>query len=93
VKSRRNRFTLGLAANQNDFLSPRRFGTTTSVDPFAPARGLFPAEDTPAVFPGAGARATSSTCRATETLNGKRAEAEFVAPQAASGDTQNRQLI
>jgi iron complex outermembrane receptor protein len=56
VRGRRNRFTLGLEANQNDFLSPRRFGTTTSVDPFGPARGLFPAEDTAAVFPGAGNR-------------------------------------
>jgi iron complex outermembrane receptor protein len=56
VAGRRNRFTVGLEANQNDFFGPRRFGTTTSVDPFAPSRGLFPADDNPSVFPGAGNR-------------------------------------
>ena len=53
--SRRNRFTAGIEGNYNDFFSPRRFGNTTSVDPFAPARGTFPA-DTEANFPGAGNR-------------------------------------
>jgi len=53
---RRNRFTAGIEANRNDFFGPRRFGVTTSVDPFAPARGLFPADDTPENFPGAGNR-------------------------------------
>lgn len=52
---RRNRFTAGVEGNYNDFFSPRRFGNTTSVDPFAPARGVFPA-DTEANFPGAGNR-------------------------------------
>jgi iron complex outermembrane receptor protein len=53
---RRNRFTAGIEGNRNDFVSPRRFGTTTAVDPFAPLRGVFPAEDTAANFPGAGNR-------------------------------------
>jgi iron complex outermembrane recepter protein len=56
VKGRRNRFTVGLEANRSDFASPRRFGTTTSVDPFEPMRGTFPAEDTTAAFPGPGNR-------------------------------------
>jgi iron complex outermembrane recepter protein len=56
IAQRRNRFTAGIEANRNDFYGPRRFGTTTSVDPFAPARGLFPADDTAANFPGAGNR-------------------------------------
>lgn len=51
--SRRNRLSLGVESNRNRFFNPRRFGTTTSVDPFAPARGLYPAE-TSANFPGAG---------------------------------------
>jgi len=55
VGTRRNRFTVGLEANRNDFSSPRRFGTATPVDPFAPVRGVFPA-DTPESFPGAGNR-------------------------------------
>ena len=53
---RRNRFTVGVEANRNDFFGPRRFGNTTSVDRFAPDRGLFPAEDTAVDFPGAGNR-------------------------------------
>ena len=51
--SRRNRLSVGVEANRNTFFMPRRFGTTTAVDPFAPVRGTFPAE-TPANFPGAG---------------------------------------
>ena len=51
--ARRNRLSFGVEANRNTFFNPRRFGTTTSVDPFAPARGLYPAE-TPVNFPGAG---------------------------------------
>ncbi|NOT27636.1 MAG: TonB-dependent receptor [Acidobacteria bacterium] len=54
--TRRNRFTVGFEANRNDFLGPRRFGVTTSVDPFAPSRGSFPADETAANFPGAGNR-------------------------------------
>lgn len=53
---RRNRFAAGLEVNRNDFFTPRRFGSTTSVDPYAPARGAFPTEDTASVFPGAGNR-------------------------------------
>ena len=56
LRSRRNRFTAGVEGNYNDFFSPRRFGNTTAVDPFAPARGSFPTEDTAANFPGAGNR-------------------------------------
>jgi iron complex outermembrane receptor protein len=52
---RRNRFTIGLEANRNDLFSPRRFGSTTPVDPYDPVRGAFPA-DTPENFPGAGNR-------------------------------------
>ncbi len=51
--SRRNRLSVGVEANHNHFFMPRRFGTTTSVDPFAPVRGSFPAI-TAANFPGAG---------------------------------------
>ncbi|WP_430418179.1 TonB-dependent receptor [Phenylobacterium sp.] len=46
---RRNRFTAGFEIGETDFFTVRRFGTTTSVDPYAPVRGLFPA-DTPANF-------------------------------------------
>lgn len=51
--SRRNRLTVGVEATRNTFFMPRRFGTTTSVDPFTPVRGTFPAL-VPANFPGAG---------------------------------------
>lgn len=53
IAGRRNRFSVGLEANKNHFLMPRRFGTATSVDPFNPVRGEFPAL-TQANFPGAG---------------------------------------
>lgn len=46
----RNRFTIGGELSFTGFDSKRRFGTTTSVDPFNPDRGLFPTTDTPAVF-------------------------------------------
>lgn len=49
VAGRRNRFTAGVEIGETDFFTVRRFGTTTSVDPYAPVRGLFPA-DTPANF-------------------------------------------
>ncbi|WP_369059414.1 TonB-dependent siderophore receptor [Caulobacter sp. 73W] len=49
LAGRRNRFTLGVEFSGTDFFTVRRFGTTTSVDPYAPARGPFPA-DTPANF-------------------------------------------
>lgn len=52
---RRNRFTVGLEYSDTRFLTTRRFGTTTAVDSFDPARGLFP-ETTEANFPGAGSR-------------------------------------
>jgi iron complex outermembrane receptor protein len=53
IGDRRNRLSVGVEATRNTFFMPRRFGTSTAVDPFAPARGAFPAE-TPANFPGAG---------------------------------------
>ncbi|ABE64442.1 TonB-dependent receptor, plug [Nitrobacter hamburgensis X14] len=46
----RNRFAAGLEYVDTAFDSNRRFGSTTSVDPFNPARGYFPA-DTAANFP------------------------------------------
>lgn len=46
----RNRFTIGAEASLTDFDSKRRFGNTTSVDRFNPARGLFPTADNPTVF-------------------------------------------
>jgi iron complex outermembrane receptor protein len=45
----RNRFTIGAEYGETDFLTVRRFGTGTSLDPFNPVRGTFPA-DTPANF-------------------------------------------
>lgn len=55
VFGRRNRFTLGVEYSDTRFLTKRRFGTTTAVDRFDPARGLFP-DTTEANFPGAGSR-------------------------------------
>ena len=49
LAGRRNRFTAGVEFGGTDFFTQRRFGSTTSVDPYAPVRGLFPA-DTPANF-------------------------------------------
>ncbi len=40
----RNRFSAGLEYIQTDLDSKRRFGTTTSVDPFDPDRGAFPSD-------------------------------------------------
>src|SRR3546814_499032 len=45
----RNRFAAGLEYVDTDLGSVRRFGSTTSVDPFDPVRGTFP-EDTAANF-------------------------------------------
>lgn len=38
----RDRFTIGAEFSKLEFETRRYFGTTTSVDPFAPARGTFP---------------------------------------------------
>lgn len=46
----RNRFAVGFEYVDTRLGSNRRFGTTTSVDPFNPVRGYFPA-DTAAHFP------------------------------------------
>ncbi|MBX9401306.1 TonB-dependent receptor [Lysobacter sp. BMK333-48F3] len=53
---RRNRATLGLEFSDGDFDVMRRFGTTTPVDPHAPARGSAGFADLAANFPGAGNR-------------------------------------
>ncbi|MEN0036752.1 MAG: TonB-dependent siderophore receptor [Cellvibrio sp.] len=45
----RNRFMVGVEAGETDFFTKRRFGTATSVDPFAPIRGSV-MQDTPANF-------------------------------------------
>lgn len=60
IGSRRNRFVVGFESNRNEFFSPRRFGSTTAVDPFNPIRGTFPA-DTAESFPGAGNRQDFAT--------------------------------
>jgi iron complex outermembrane receptor protein len=53
IGGRRNRLSVGVEATRNTFFMPRRFGTTTAVDPFSPVRGTFPTE-TADNFPGAG---------------------------------------
>lgn len=45
IDGRRNRFTAGFEYMKTDFGSKRRFGETTSVDPFHPDRGTFPDPD------------------------------------------------
>jgi iron complex outermembrane recepter protein len=57
----RNRFALGVEIHANDFFNPRRFGSTTAVDPYAPVPGSFPQVDDSATFPGAGNRANFTT--------------------------------
>ncbi|MFD1703079.1 TonB-dependent receptor [Methylopila henanensis] len=42
IGGRRNRFVAGLEYMRTDFGSRRRFGSTTSVDPYDPDRGDFP---------------------------------------------------
>ncbi len=49
IGGHRNRFTAGFEYMKTDFGSNRRFGSTTSVNPFAPIRGSFPS-DIPANF-------------------------------------------
>lgn len=56
IAGMRHRLNLGAEYNATNFATQRRFGTTTPVDPFAPVRGRFPADDA-ANFPGAGNRA------------------------------------
>lgn len=57
----RNRATLGIEYNRTNFTNPRSFGTTTSIDLYAPVRGNFPDLDNPANFPGAGNRTIFDT--------------------------------
>jgi len=45
----RNRLTVGVEVSGTDFFTKRRFGTAASANPFAPVRGVFPA-DVPANF-------------------------------------------
>ena len=47
----RNRITLGAEFSEVDFLTQRRFGSTTSVDPYSPDRGRFPDGDDATIFP------------------------------------------
>ncbi|SMF68442.1 TonB-dependent receptor [Allosphingosinicella indica] len=49
VAGLRNRFAIGVEIGETDFFTERRFGAAAAADPFAPVRGLFPA-DTPANF-------------------------------------------
>jgi iron complex outermembrane receptor protein len=78
IGARRNRFTVGLEANYNDFFSPRRFGSTTAVDPFNPTRGTFPA-DTAENFPGAGNRQDFTTTQGLMSLFAE--DAASIAPR------------
>jgi iron complex outermembrane recepter protein len=59
-RNRRNRLSVGVEANRNRFFMPRRFGTASTIDPFSPVRGTFPAEIS-ANFPGAGNFIDAST--------------------------------
>ncbi len=47
----RNRITFGTEFSEVDFFTQRRFGSTTSVDPYAPDRGQFPDGDNATLFP------------------------------------------
>jgi iron complex outermembrane receptor protein len=47
----RNRLAVGVEYAQVDFFTQRRFGSTTSVDPYHPDRGRFPEGDDAAIFP------------------------------------------
>jgi iron complex outermembrane recepter protein len=60
VAGHRNRLTIGADINTNTFFSPRRFGSTTAVNPFSPVRGSFPADNSVS-FPGAGNRTDFTT--------------------------------
>lgn len=56
IGARRNRASVGVEISDGDFAVMRRFGSTTSVDPFAPRRGTVSFADTALNFPGAGNR-------------------------------------
>lgn len=56
LAGRRNRASAGVEFSSGDFDVPRRFGTTSAVDPYAPLRGRFPTGDEAINFPGAGNR-------------------------------------
>lgn len=58
---KRNRFSVGIEFNDNDFTNPRRFGTTTSIDPYGDERGTFDRTDTTENFPGNGNRTEFQT--------------------------------
>lgn len=51
IAGRRNRFSVGGEYSQLQFGTHRRFGSTSSVDPYGEARGRFPIGDTAANFP------------------------------------------
>ena len=50
IAGMRNRLTVGGELSNTDFFTKRRFRNAASVDPFKPARGVFPATDTSAIF-------------------------------------------
>lgn len=52
IAGHRNRFTLGGSFRHSYLFTPRRSGTTTSVDPHDPDRGLFDRTDSAANFTG-----------------------------------------
>jgi iron complex outermembrane receptor protein len=51
VGALRNRITFGAEFSEVDFFTQRRFGSTSSVDPYSPDRGQFPEGDDPTLFP------------------------------------------
>jgi iron complex outermembrane recepter protein len=51
IGSLRNRITAGAEYSEVDFFTRRRFGSTTSVDPYASDRGRFPEGDDATIFP------------------------------------------
>lgn len=60
----RNRIAFGIEYGRMDFFTQRRFGSTTSVDPYAPARGRFPQGDNATIFPSRQDRSNMLTTRA-----------------------------
>jgi len=51
IGGRRNRFSAGVEVSQGDMFVPRRFGATSPVDVFHPARGQLSLAETAANFP------------------------------------------
>lgn len=51
IGGHRNRLSLGVEYSKSDLAVPRRFGSTTMVDPYAPQRGAMSLAETAANFP------------------------------------------